>query len=74
MLGVRHLVKRHAVEEFCRQCQQHGDLLRHGHRGEFRLFQAGADSPSVFDSLAGAFVQAGSEPGKGFEFLKLRVG
>ena len=74
MLGVRHLVKRHAVEEFRGQRQQHGDLRGHGHRGEFRLFEAGANSPSVFDGLAGVFIQAGSEPGKGFEFLKLRIG
>ena len=73
VLGVRHPVKRHAVEEFGGQCQQHGDLRGHGHRGEFRLFEAGANSPSVLDDLAGVFIQAGSEPGKGFEFLKLCV-
>jgi hypothetical protein len=28
----------------------------------------------VFDGLAGVFIQAGSEPGKRFEFLKLRIG
>ena len=74
VLGVRHLVKRHAVEEFRGQRQQDGDLRGHGHRGEFRLLEAGADSPSVLDDLAGVFIQAGAEPGKGFEFLELRVG
>jgi hypothetical protein len=74
VLGVRHLVKRHGVEEFRGQRQQHGDLRGHRHRGEFRLFEAGADSPSVLDDLAGVFIQAGAEPGKGLEFLKLRVG
>ena len=71
--GFRHLVKRHAVEEFGSQCQQHGNLRRHGNRGEFRLFEAGTNSPSVLDNLAGVFIQAGSEPGKGFEFLELCV-
>ena len=28
----------------------------------------------MFDGLAGVFIQAGSEPGKRFEFLKLRIG
>ena len=63
-----------AVEEFRGQRQQHGDLRGHGHRGEFRLLEAGADSPSVLDDLAGVFIQAGAEPGKGLEFLELRVG
>ena len=74
MLGVRHLIQRHAVEEFRGQRQQHGDLRGHGYRGEFRLFEAGANTPSMFDDLAGVFIQAGAEPGKGFQFLKLRVG
>ena len=74
VFGVRHLVKRHAVEEFRGQRQQHGDLCGHGHRGEFRLLEAGANSPPMLDDLAGIFIQPGAEPGKGFEFLELRVG
>ena len=74
VLGVRHPVERHVVEEVRGQRQQDGDLGGYGHRGEFRLFEAGADSPSMLDDLAGVFIQARSEPGKGFEFLELRVG
>ena len=74
VLGVRHLVNRYRVEEFRGQREQDGDLSRHGYRSEFRLFQTGADSLSMFDDLAGVFVQAGAKPGKGLEFLELRVG
>ena len=28
----------------------------------------------MLDDLAGVFIQAGAEPGKGLEFLELRVG
>ena len=42
--------------------------------GQFRLLEAGADSPSMLDDLAGVFIQARAEPGKGLEFLELRVG
>ncbi len=70
VFGVRHLEKRHAVEEFCGQGQQYGDLRRNGHRGEFRLLETGPDTPSVIDDLAGVFIKAGAEPGKGLEFFK----
>jgi len=72
--GILHLVQRHGVEESCRQRQQHGDLRGHGHRREFRLFEAGANSPSVVDDLAGVFIQTGAEAGERFQFLELRVG
>jgi hypothetical protein len=74
LLGLRHPVERHVVDEFGGQRQQHGDLRGHGHRGEFRLLEAGADSPSVLDDLARVFIQTGAEPGKGLKFFKLRVG
>ena len=70
----RHLVKRHAVEEFRGQRQQHSDLCGHGHRREFRLLEAGANSPPVVDDLACIFIQPGAEPRKGLELLELRVG
>jgi hypothetical protein len=73
-LGIRHTVERHLVEQIGGQGQQDSDLCGHGHRGEFRLLEAGADLPSVLDDLAGVFIQAGAEPGEGLEFLELRVG
>ena len=73
VLGVRHLIDRYRVEESRRQREQDGDLSRHRYRSEFRLFQAGADSLSMFDDLAGVFVQAGAKPGKCLEFFELRV-
>ena len=62
------------VEESCGQRQQHGDLPGNGYRGEFGLFETGTNAPSMLDDLAGVFVEAGAEPGKGLELLELCVG
>ena len=70
----RHLVKRHAVEEFRGQRQQHSDLCGHGHRRECRLLEAGTDAPSVLDNFACVFIQPGAKPGKSFQLLELCIG
>ena len=73
-LGVDHLVKRNRVEQLRGQCQHNGDLSGYRRRGAFRLFEAGSDTPSMLDELAGIVIQASAEASEGFKLLELGVG
>ena len=74
LLGIPHLVDRHAVQKTAGQRHEDDDLFRDGRRFELRLDEDGPDSLAMVDDLAGVVIEPRAELGEGFQLGELRVG